>query len=51
MNDELKEQGISRGIIFTSSTFSGKAQAFAESRPIDLYNKDKLQDLLKRIDL
>jgi len=42
---------IPRGILLTSSGFSRKAQDFAETRPIDLYGKEKLQDLLKKSQL
>jgi tetratricopeptide (TPR) repeat protein len=46
----MRESNIQRGAIFTSSGFSRTARAFAESRPIDLYDKEQLQKLLARID-
>ncbi len=51
LHEEMKSMNIPRGIIFSSSNFSRKAAEFAESRPIDLYNKDHLQTLLKKIKL
>ncbi|AHC15030.1 tetratricopeptide repeat protein [Salinispira pacifica] len=46
-NDTMREQNFPRGVILTSSTFSKMAQNFAESRPIELFDKDKLQKILK----
>ncbi|MFP4364766.1 MAG: tetratricopeptide repeat protein [Spirochaetia bacterium] len=51
MNEEMKKLGITRGVIITSSTFSRKAVEFAETRPINLYNKEQLQELLKKVNL
>lgn len=48
MHEEMKKLNINRGIIFSSSNFSRKAQEFAETRPIDLYDVQKLQSLLKK---
>lgn len=47
LHEEMKNQNITRGLIVSSGGFSRTAVEFAESRPIDLYNKDKLQELLK----
>ncbi|HUX52622.1 MAG TPA: tetratricopeptide repeat protein [Spirochaetia bacterium] len=49
-HEEMKKQNITRGIMVSSSGFSRLAMDFAESRPIDLYNKDKLQTLLHQVD-
>jgi tetratricopeptide (TPR) repeat protein len=46
MQEAMKKMGINKGVIITSSNFSRKAFEFAETRPIDLYNKDKLRELL-----
>jgi tetratricopeptide (TPR) repeat protein len=46
LHEEMKSLNITRGILISSSNFSRKAIDFAESRPIELYNKDKLQKLL-----
>lgn len=50
-HEEMRKQSITRGLIVTSSTFSRLAQDYAESRPIDLYNKEKLQSLLQQIEM
>ncbi len=46
--EEMKKMRIPRGVIFTSSSFSRRAMDFAESRPVDLYRKAKLQEFLKK---
>jgi restriction endonuclease Mrr len=51
MHEEMKTLSVGRGIVATSSQFSRKAVDFAETRPIDLIDKDKLQELLKSIEL
>ncbi|MBI9103629.1 MAG: tetratricopeptide repeat protein [Spirochaetales bacterium] len=51
LHEEMKKQSLGRGIIFSSSNFSRKAITFAESRPIDMIGKDKLQTMLKGINL
>lgn len=45
--EEMKSQNITRAAIVASSNFSRMAIDYAESRPINLLNKDKLQELLK----
>jgi tetratricopeptide (TPR) repeat protein len=50
MQEEMRKINVARGVIFTSSTFSKVALEFAESRPIDLYDKDQLRDFLKKAD-
>jgi hypothetical protein len=51
LHEEMKKLNVTRGILVTSSTFSRLAMDFAESRPVELWNKDKLQELLKAADL
>ncbi len=51
LHEEMRNLGVARGIIVSSSNFSRKAVEYAETRPIDLVNKDQLQDLLKKIEL
>ncbi len=46
-NDKLRNQNYLRGIIITSSHFSRMGQIYAESRPIELYDKNQLQKILK----
>ena len=48
-NEKLRQQNIPRGIMVTSSTFSKMAQVYAESRPIELFDKEKLQKMLKSV--
>jgi tetratricopeptide (TPR) repeat protein len=50
LHEEMKKFNVTRGILITSSTFSRLAMDFAESRPVELWNKDKLQELLKAAD-
>ncbi len=47
-HEKMKALSVTRGYLIVSSTFSRKAVEYAESRPIDLLNKDKLQELLKK---
>ncbi|MDR1933221.1 MAG: tetratricopeptide repeat protein [Spirochaetales bacterium] len=46
--EEIKGANVAKGILVTSSTFSRAAGAFVENRPIELWNKDKLQNLLQK---
>lgn len=50
LQEEMKKQSIIRGIVVTSSGFTRPALEFAESRPIELINKDKLEQMLASID-
>lgn len=47
LHEKMKALSVTRGYLIVSSTFSRKAIEYAESRPIDLINKDKLQEILK----
>ena len=49
LHEEMKKLNVSRGIILSSSNFSRKAVEYAETRPIDLINKDQLLEHLKKI--
>ncbi|MBQ4331770.1 MAG: restriction endonuclease, partial [Spirochaetaceae bacterium] len=46
--DEVKKQNYSKAFICTSSGFSRSASNFAESRPVELINKQKLEMLLEK---
>jgi hypothetical protein len=46
--EEMRNQNITRARIVASTTFSRMALDYAESRPIELFNKDHLQKLLKK---
>ena len=48
LHEEMKSQNVTRGIMIASSNFARTAMSFAENRPIDLFNKDQLQEMLKR---
>ncbi len=45
--EEMKKNNVIRGVIVSSSVFTRKALEFAENRPIDLYDREKLQEILK----
>jgi tetratricopeptide (TPR) repeat protein len=45
--EEMKKTNAIRGVIVTSSTFTRKALEYAENRPIDLLNRERLQELLR----
>jgi tetratricopeptide (TPR) repeat protein len=49
--DDAKAQNMIQGMAVTSSDFSRGAQEFADSRPLELYNKEKLQKLLQQVHL
>jgi hypothetical protein len=49
IHEEMRKLGVMRGIIVASSRFSKSAQDFAETRPIDLVDKDQLQKLLSKV--
>jgi hypothetical protein len=44
--DDAKEKNITRAAIVTSAEFTRAALDYANSRPVELFNKEKLQDLL-----
>lgn len=50
-HEDMKKMQVTKGILITSSNFSRVAIDFAQQRPIELYNKDKLQELLNKITL
>ena len=45
--EDMKKNNVIRGVIVSSSLFTRKALEFAENRPIDLYDREKLQEVLK----
>jgi tetratricopeptide (TPR) repeat protein len=47
--DDAKAQNITRTAIITSSGFSRAALDFANSRPVELFNREKLQELLQGV--
>jgi HJR/Mrr/RecB family endonuclease len=46
----MREIGASRAGIVTNTQFTRMSINFAETRPLDLFDKDKLQTLLSKID-
>lgn len=46
--DKMKGAGCMKAYIFSSADFSPSASAFAESRPIELVGKEKLEQLLQK---
>ncbi len=50
LQEDMKKQSIIRGIVITSSGFSRPALEFAESRPLELIGKDKLEQMLAAAD-
>jgi tetratricopeptide (TPR) repeat protein len=51
MHETMKRQSITKGVIVSNASFSRMAQEYAQSRPIDLYGKGKLQALLQKIEM
>ena len=51
MLEEMKKQNVTKCIICTSSGFTRQSLEFAENRPFELINKDKLEDILSKITL
>jgi len=49
LSERMKKDNISRGIVVTSSNFTRKTIEFAETRPIDLVNKEQLSAVLKKV--
>ncbi len=49
LSEMMKKNNISRGIVVTSSNFTRTAIEFAETRPIDLVNKEQLSGVLKKV--
>lgn len=47
--DGMKKLSIIRGVIVCSASFTRTATDFAENRPVELYNKEHLQEFLKKI--
>lgn len=47
-HEDITNFKVSRGMIFAGTQFTRTALEFAESRPIEIYSKDKLQELLHK---
>jgi hypothetical protein len=46
--EDMKSSNVTKGIFITASTFSRAALNFVENRPMELWNKDKLQTILQK---
>jgi len=49
--DQMKQLGMTRAALATSSGFTRSAMEFSDSRPIDLYNKEQLAEMLLSVDI
>ncbi|MEL3907022.1 MAG: tetratricopeptide repeat protein [Treponema sp.] len=49
LHEQMKSQNIQRAFVITSSGFSRAALTFAENRPIELIDKDKLESALRKL--
>ena len=49
LHEQMKTQNVVRGVVITSSGFSRGALTFAENRPIELIDKDKLESMLRQL--
>ena len=48
LHEDMKKMSVMRGIIVAPTRFSRSAAEYAETRPIDLIDKERLQQLLQR---
>ncbi|MBN1500222.1 MAG: tetratricopeptide repeat protein [Spirochaetes bacterium] len=48
--DSMKSKNVQRIIVVTTGDFSGDAQSFSNTRPIELYGKSQLVELLKKVE-
>ncbi len=48
VHEAMKTQNLTGAVVVASSNFSRMAMDFVESRPVELMNKDKLHNLLKK---
>jgi tetratricopeptide (TPR) repeat protein len=49
--EDAKKNNIARAVVLTSAEFTRAALDFANSRPVELFNKEKLQNLLQGVDM
>ena len=47
LQDKMKDKGVIRGVVITSSVYTKLAIYFAKERPIELIDKNGLQEILK----
>lgn len=49
MHEDMKRMNVMRGIVLSTSRFSRSAVEFADTRPIELHDREQLQKLLKAV--
>jgi len=49
LHEEMRTKGANKGVCISTSEFSSQAQAFIQSRPIELYDRKQLIALLRAI--
>ena len=49
IHDKMRENNIIRGVVITSSVFTKLSYAFVKERPIELIDKNGLQDILREV--
>ena len=49
--EQMKNLGVTRAAMATSSGFLRAAMDFSDSRPVDLYNKEQLAEMLLNVDI
>lgn len=50
LHEEMKKNSANRGVFITTSTFAPSAIQYASTRPVDLIDKKKLTEQLKKIE-
>ncbi len=49
LHEDMKRMGVNRGVIVAPTRFSRTAAEFAETRPLELIDRERLQKLLKKV--
>jgi hypothetical protein len=48
-HEDMKKLNVMRGMMFATTRFSRTATEFAETRPIDLFDREQVQKLLRGV--
>lgn len=51
LHEKMREKGVIRSMVMTASSFTKSALAFAKERPIELIDKNRLQEILKNANI
>ncbi len=51
LSEKMREKGVIRSVMMTSSSYSKMAVAYAQERPIELIDKNGLQEILKNANI